>query len=251
MRSAAGRTWARALLASAGVNVRSDTDARPSYEQRRADPGRLAAWFAFVAFLIVLAYAQRADGGAPDNDVFYRYSTAISGVVAYAIMLLVTLAIAGFDRETLALRRPRSWPRALGLGVLIIVVVYTAIAVLEPLLHGGQEQGLTPDAWQPDRAGAYVVNGAVTVVLVPFVEELLFRGVGFSLLAPFGIWTAIVATGSAFGLAHGLLGGFAQIALLGCALAWLRSRVDSVLPGMLIHGTFNLIGLVAAVTIGG
>jgi len=251
MRSAAGRTCARALLASAGVNVRSDTDARPSYEQRGADPGRLAAWLAFVGFLIVLAYAQRAENGAPDNDVFYRYSTAISGIVVYAIMLLVTLAIAGFDRDRLALRRPRSWALALGLGVLMIVVVYIAIAVLEPLLHGGEEQGLTPDEWQPDRAGAYVVNGAVTVVFVPFVEELLFRGVGFSLLAPVGIWIAIAGTGIAFGLAHGLVGGFVQIALLGCALAWLRSRVGSVVPGMLIHGTFNLIGLVASVTIGG
>jgi len=136
MRSAAGRTCARALLASAGVNVRSDTDARPSYEQRGADPGRLAAWLAFVGFLIVLAYTQRAENGAPDNDVFYRYSTAISGIVVYAIMLLVTLAIAGFDRDRLALRRPRSWALALGLGVLMIVVVYMAIAVLEPLLPG-------------------------------------------------------------------------------------------------------------------
>ena len=104
--------------------------------------------------------------GAPDSDVLYRYSTAISGVVLYAIMLLVTLAIAGFDRDLLALRRPRSWPVALGLGVLIIVVVFIAIAVLEPLLHGGEEQGLTPDEWQPDRAGAYVLNGAVTVLFV-------------------------------------------------------------------------------------
>jgi membrane protease YdiL (CAAX protease family) len=232
------------------VNVRSDTDAQPSYEQRGADPARLAAWLAFVAFLVALAYAQRADGGAPDSDVFYRYSTAVNGVVAYAIMLLVTLAIAGFDRERLALRRPRSWPLALGLGVLMIVVVFIAIAVLEPLLHGGEEQGLTPDEWRPDHAGAYVVNGAVTVVLVPFVEELLFRGVGFSLLVPFGAWTAIAGTGIAFGLAHGLVGGFIQIALLGCSLAWLRTRVDSVVPGMLIHGTFNLIGLVASVTIG-
>jgi membrane protease YdiL (CAAX protease family) len=150
----------------------------------------------------------------------------------------------------LALRRQRSWPRALGLGAAIIVVVYVTILLLEPLLHGGEEQGLTPSGWQPEHAGAYIVNGIVIAGLVPIVEELLFRGVGFSLLAPYGTGVAILGVGVAFGLAHGLVGGFVQIALFGCALAWLRARVDSVIPGTIVHATFNAIGLVAAVTFG-
>jgi hypothetical protein len=232
------------------VNVRADTDARPSYEQRARDSARLAAWCAFVAFLIAVNYAQRIAGGNPDRDVFYRYSTAVGSVAVYTIMLLVTCAIAGFSRDLLALRRPRSWPRALAFGLAIIVVVYLAIALLEPLLHGGREQGLTPSGWQPEHAGAYVVNGIVIAGYVPIVEELLFRGIGFTLLAPYGTWFAIAAVGVAFGLAHGLVGGFVQIAIFGCALAWLRARVDSVIPGMLVHATFNTIGLVAAVTLG-
>lgn len=231
--------------------MRSDTGARQSYDRRGGETGRLVAWLAFVGLLILVAYAGRAGDGAPDDEVFYRYSTAVNGVFVYAIILLVTFAIAGFDRGLVALRRPRSWLVSLGLGVAIILVVYTAIALLEPFLHGGEEQGLTPDEWRPERAGAYVANGAVTVVFVPFVEETLFRGLGFSLLARFGRWPAILATAAAFGLAHGLVGGFVQIALLGAALAWLRSRVDSVVPGMLIHGAFNLIGLVASVTLDG
>jgi membrane protease YdiL (CAAX protease family) len=232
------------------VNVRADTGARPSYEQRASDSGRLVAWCVFVGLLILLAYVQRIDTGSPDRNVFYRYSTAASSVTVYALILLITGAIAGFRRDLLALRRPRSWPRALGLGLAIILIVYTAIALLEPLLHGGREQGLTPAGWQPEHAAAYVVNALVIAVLVPFVEELLFRGVGFSLLEPHGTRLAILVVGVAFGLAHGLVGGFVQIALFGCALAWLRSRVDSAVPGMFVHGTFNAIGLIAAVTVG-
>ena len=35
--------------------------------------------------------------------------------------------------------------------------------------------------------------------------------------------------------------------LFGSVLAWIRSSTDSVLPGVALHGTFNLIALVAAV----
>jgi membrane protease YdiL (CAAX protease family) len=34
-------------------------------------------------------------------------------------------------------------------------------------------------------------------------------------------------------------------------LAWIRARTGSVYPGMLLHASFNLVALVAAVTIGG
>jgi membrane protease YdiL (CAAX protease family) len=232
------------------VNVRSDTDARPSYEQRAPHTGRLVAWCVFVGLLALLAYAARAAGGETEPDALYRYSTTVGGLIQAGIMLLVTTAIAGFDRSLLALRRPVSWRRAALLMLAVVVVVFVANAFLEGLVHGGEEQGLTPDDWQPDRAGAYVANGAVLVGVVPVVEELLFRGIGFTLLAPLGPWAAIVGTTVAFGLAHGLIGGFVQIAVLGLALAWLRWRVNSVVPGIIIHGAFNLFAIVAAVTVG-
>jgi membrane protease YdiL (CAAX protease family) len=39
------------------------------------------------------------------------------------------------------------------------------------------------------------------------------------------------------------------LALFGGVLAWIRSRTDSVYPGMVLHGLFNLVALVAAVTL--
>ncbi len=210
--------------------------------------GRLVAWSVLVAGLIALQYASRLSEGTPDRDVLYRYSTAVGSAVVYAILLALVLAIAGSRRDLLALRRPRSWPRALGLAVLLLVGVFIAIALIDPILHGAREQGLTPKSWEPSHAGAYAANFFVIAVIAPMVEELTFRGLGFSLLERFGTWTAILAIGVAFALAHGLFEAFPELALFGCALAWLRARTTSVYPGMLLHGTFNSISLIAAVT---
>lgn len=209
---------------------------------------RLLAWSLLVSAIAVLAYLVRIFGDEPDRDVLYEYSTAISGAFVYAFMLLLVLAIAGFNSDLLALRRPKSWPRTLGLSAVLFVGMFVAIALLEQVLHGGEEQGLTPNGWQPDHAGAYAANFVVVALVAPIVEELTFRGLGYSLLERFGRWFAIVAIGVVFAAQHGLVQGFLELALFGSALAWLRSRTSSVYPGMLVHSLFNAIALVAAVT---
>jgi CAAX amino terminal protease family. len=82
---------------------------------------------------------------------------------------------------------------------------------------------------------------------VPFVEEVTYRGLGYSLLERFGQWPAIVLVGLLFGLSHGLIVSLPIIAIFGCVLAWIRSRTNSVFPGMALHSTFNLVALLAAV----
>jgi membrane protease YdiL (CAAX protease family) len=131
--------------------------------------------------------------------------------------------------------------------VTLLVVVYAVIAVIDPFLHGGREQGLTPTGWEPRHAAAYAANFVVIAGIAPFCEELLFRGLGFSLLSRFGVWPAIVSAGVAFGLYHGLVEALPELMIFGWALAWLRSKTDSVFPGMLVHATFNAIALIAAV----
>jgi hypothetical protein len=95
------------------------------------------------------------------------------------------------------------------------------------------------------------VNGIVICTVIPFVEELTYRGLGYSLLEPLGRWPAIVTVGILFGLAHGLIVSLPVIAAFGMVLAWIRSVTRSVFPGMLLHSLFNLIAIVAAVTING
>jgi membrane protease YdiL (CAAX protease family) len=208
---------------------------------------RLLWWSLLVAVPVLIQYAGRLSGEEPDRDILYRYETAVGAAVIYAFMLLLVLAIAGFSRDLLALRRPRSWPRTLGLSAVLFVGMFIVISLLEQVLHGGEEQGLTPNGWQPDHAGAYAANFVVIALVAPFVEELTFRGLGYSLLEPIGRWTAIVVVGVVFAAQHGLVQGFLELALFGCALAWLRARTESVYPCIMLHSTFNAIALVAAV----
>jgi hypothetical protein len=208
---------------------------------------RLALWLALVAFLIVLAYASRAESGKPSPQILYEWSTAVGAIVQDGVLLLLVLAIAGFDRQLLAWRRPVSWPAALKLLGVALAAIYAFEVVFSAIVHPGNEQGLTPSRWEPNHAAAYVVNGLVICLWVPFVEETTYRGLGYSLLARFGQWTSIVTVGVLFGLSHGLLVTLPVIAAFGCVLAYVRAKTDSVYPGMLLHATFNLIALIVAV----
>ena len=89
----------------------------------------------------------------------------------------------------------------------------------------------------------------VVSVLAPVVEELTYRGLGFTLLAPYRTWVAIIVTGVLFGAAHGLVAGLPVLTIFGIVVAWLRSRTGSVYPSMLLHGVFNGTALLLSVTV--
>jgi len=215
---------------------------------RPLDRGRLTAWVALVGLLALLGYASRASGGKPPKDAAYQYSTAVGGVIQYAIILAVVLAITRPEWSLLALRRPSSLGRVLLTVLLVFVTVYATSAVVSAYSDPGREQGLTPDHWDSHRAVQYAVNFVVFVVVAPAVEELTFRGLGYSLLEPLGRVVAVLWVGVAFGIAHGLVEGLPILIVFGAGLALIRARSNSVYPGMVVHGTFNAIALIVSVT---
>ena len=215
-----------------------------------AETKRLAQWLVLVGFLALLAYGSRIDAGKPDPEVLYRWSTAVGGVVQDAIVVALVLVIARGARPLLGLRGPKSFWMSVVFVAAAVVLVILFEAVYSNLVHPGNEQGLTPDKWEPAHAAAYIVNAIVICTWVPFVEELTYRGLGYSLLERFGRGWAILGVGIPFGLAHGLVLSLPVIVAFGCALAWVRARTNSVLPGMVAHALFNAVALVAAVTIG-
>jgi membrane protease YdiL (CAAX protease family) len=215
--------------------------------------GRAVGWGALVVALGAIGYAGRAAGGEPDRDVLYRYSTAIGGLVQFAIIAGIILLLArGLDLPAvLALRRPRSWRRAIGLSGLALVSIWIVGLALSPFLDAGKDQGLVPKEWEPSRAGAYVANFLVVVLVAPLIEETLFRGFGITALERVaGGGVAVVATAVGWGLAHGLVTGLPLLVAFGIILGVLRLRTDSVLPGMFVHAVFNATALVLAVTVG-
>jgi membrane protease YdiL (CAAX protease family) len=214
--------------------------------------GRLVAWSALVLVVGGLGFATRflpSDKPAR-TPIFFTWSLGFGGVLQYAIMLGLTLWIAAglSRRETFALRPPDSIVRAIriALGAGAVAAIVSGIA--GPLLNPAKEQGILPEhGWVPGHVAPFVFSVIVVAGVAPVVEELLFRGLGFSLLARYGRWVAIVGVGVAFAIAHGLPRALPVLIPFGAALAYLRDRTGSVYPGMVVHALFNGVAIAIAV----
>jgi membrane protease YdiL (CAAX protease family) len=211
---------------------------------------RLATWASLVLVLILLGYGSRLAEGDPPADALYRYDTAIGGIVIYGIFLVILVWIAhGLPaREFFALRRPASWPTALGLALASYIAIFLGAGLIIWALDAADEQGLTPDSWDSSRAGAYAANFVAIAIVGPIVEELMYRGAGMTLLSRYGAPTAVIVTAVVFGLSHGLLLALGALIWFGVVVALLRLKTGSVYPCILVHSVFNATSLILAVT---
>ncbi len=206
---------------------------------------RLGGWCTLIVFMAAVAYASRFTSGTPSNDVAYKWSSSISGLIQYVVILgILYLITFGLDRRRfLAFRQPTSWKRAAGIAVLILIAVFVVGGIVDQFGNPEKEQGLIPQHWDSSKIAPFAAFAFVVVVVAPIVEELQFRGVGYGLLERFGPTAAVLLVGLAFALVHGLVAGFPVILVFGTGLAYLRSRTDSIYPCMLLHASFNAFGL--------
>jgi membrane protease YdiL (CAAX protease family) len=213
---------------------------------------RLVAWAILVTVLAALSYAANlADSGDTPDDLLYRWSSAVAGLVQYAIILSIVLAIArGIAPATLGIVRPSSWRQAAARVATALVGIWVIGAALNVFLQAGKEQGLVPSEWESSRAAPFIANFIVVAGVAPVVEELTYRGLGFAAVRDaFGAWTAVVVTALAFGLAHGLFVALPVLTVFGLILAWVRMTTGSIYPTIALHALFNAVALIAAVTV--
>jgi uncharacterized protein len=205
----------------------------------------LVGWLAFVAIFSALNYTARFSGPSPPKDVAYRWDSSIGALIQFGVVFAIVMLIArGRDkREFFALRQPASWGLAATISIVVIVAIVLIAQALAPFADPEGEQGLIPTYWDPDRIAQFAAFAFAVTIVGPVVEELMFRGAGFSLLEPFGRWAAVIGSGMAFGLVHGLLEGLPIIMAFGLGLAYLRSRTQSLYPCVLLHSAFNGVGL--------
>jgi len=129
------------------------------------------------------------------------------------------------------------WGWILG-GFLLAFVVQTAAAVF------GTKASLPIEELFRDRLTAALIL-LLAVLLAPFVEETIFRGYIFPVIArSFGRGVGIVATGTLFGLLHAaqLWGGWTEIGLLvfvGIVFTYARAVKGTVLASYLLHVGYN------------
>jgi uncharacterized protein len=211
---------------------------------------RLTAWVLLVGAVASLEYAARfseSTNSATTRNEVYSYSAFAGGLFFYALILAVALGIAYERPDFLAVRWPRVHPLRTAAGVFVFIYLVEVLVTLLPIRNPGNEQGLTPAHWEPAHAGAFAANLVLLAGVAPVVEELTFRGVGQSLLQPFGRWPSILGIGIAFGVWHGLVQAELVLVPFGIGLAYLRDRTRSVIPGMVVHAAFNGLALALSV----
>jgi membrane protease YdiL (CAAX protease family) len=210
---------------------------------------RLVAWLGFVAFFASLAYAGNLANEEEDlGEPLYEPEFFIASIVGFAILAgaAVLIAIGTDMRSMFALRRPRSWPKALGISLLVFVGVLLVGAGLDEFVDPAKEQGLLPESWPPPDSIVFGLNAASVVIGAALAEEVLFRGIGYTLLERFGTPFAVVGSAAAWAAAHGLVDGFPLIFAFGLGLGLLRRASTSIFPGIVLHGVFNAFALAAA-----
>ena len=198
---------------------------------------RLALWLLFVGAFAALNLYGRSEGPPPDDDIVYQYSFGIGSLAGYAVLFSIVLALTiGLPRrEVLALRAPESWGKALGLALGALVVIFIGAALALSLSNAGDEQNLTPAGWDSSRAGAYALSFVAVVFAAPITEELLYRGVGLSLLLARTRYRWRWASPRLFGLGHGLVLSLAAFVWFGIVIALVRLRTDSIYPAFVVH----------------
>jgi membrane protease YdiL (CAAX protease family) len=94
--------------------------------------------------------------------------------------------------------------------------------------------------------------GIMAVTIAPVVEETIFRGYLYPVLArSFGVGAGVVVTGVLFGLLHAqqLWGGWVQIGLLmvvGIVFTFARAVSRTVFASFLLHVSYNLLPSLAS-----
>ncbi len=98
--------------------------------------------------------------------------------------------------------------------------------------------------------GSFLLTAIGTVILVPPVEECLYRGLIFRKLADKSLWVAYAVSILAFAMLHivGYLGRYTLLEVLlamlqylpgGLCLAWCYTKADSIYAPILVHAAIN------------
>jgi membrane protease YdiL (CAAX protease family) len=200
----------------------------------------------FIANFLAATFSSSSSS----NNAVYDAAAIVGTLVVDLVLIGYVLFAIRMSRRpivpTLALVRTPLRP-AVRLGLAALGVIVVANFILEPVLHASQRQGIAP-THDPRSTHQWVVLGVAVVGLVlvaPFAEELVFRGLGFATLGRF----ALPLTAALFALAHGLPVLLIPVAIAGRALGYMRQRTGSVLPGMGVHMSLNALALILALLV--
>ena len=168
---------------------------------------RTALWLVLTGTFAAVNFAAASQAPERGQDTVYTYDVIVSAVIAYGFLLVLLLLLTNGlpRRDLLALRPPSSWPRALGLALVSLVVILIGAGAPAPAHERRRRAEPHSGEVGQQQGGAYAASFIAIVFIGPTVEELLYRGAGIGFLLPYGRWVAVGVTALVFGLGHGLV----------------------------------------------
>lgn len=126
----------------------------------------------------------------------------------------------------------------IGIGLALLSKLTFVVGVLTQPVVPEQSSAASP-------AFLWVESIATKAVLIPIVEELLFRGILFgSFASSFSYKLAIPLSAAIFALVHYTV-SWPMVFLTGTMLAWIYWRTGSLAAPMVIHCTVNFFALLS------
>src|SRR5215211_3519158 len=118
---------------------------------RRRKDWPVAVWLTVSAALVLLGFWGAAQAsGSNDDEILYDPGLAVGGIVFYGLLIAISFAIArGFPSRNEALGFRRFRLRWVWTSLAVVVATTIVAVAVEPFLHGGEDQGLGADSWQP------------------------------------------------------------------------------------------------------
>ena len=214
--------------------------------------GWVLVYVAGVVVVVVLGMiAARAWGtGRPPAAplaLIVLAGTALAALSAVRIHLLGRRCLTWAD---LGLRRPDQSPLHLvwQIPAVMLAGMVASMLVLIPLApadqDGNEATGASAAIGDLVSGGpAFLVAGLFTVaVLVPFVEEIIFRGIVLpALRARYRSAVGIPLAGAVFAAVHFVPLALPYLLVVGIALCAMAQWYRSIVPGIVLHGVNNAI----------
>ena len=137
----------------------------------------------------------------------------------------------------------RKW---LGISAVLGGLLVLRSFLLEPLLEAYPALNAGLDVLMEmlsfDSAWETVIVAILVSFIVPFYEELFFRGyVQNAMAGRWGRWVGIIGSGLAFGLFHLIPLQAIAATTLGIVAAWLYDRTGSLWPAIVLHMVNNFV----------
>lgn len=205
-----------------------------------------------LVIVLTIAGAVFAFGGAldglPEGIVPAVQVAVLSLQYALPIVLVAVLGRlrgARFSEATLMRSFSVGQGIALGVGVAVMARFYNGVYGVIVTLLGFTPPDVDVTRLFPDTLSGGAAVVVLAVIVAPFAEEIMFRGVLYpGLRDRFNPYAAAIVSSLVFALFHGEPFVFVPIFLLGLMLAWLTDMTRSIWPAIIAHAAFNASALV-------